>query len=125
APQSLASERSHPAVHEAAPQAGHRQETDERAKDIDHLAHLIEHAAHFLPSQGPIRVFIHHNTLHAFEHLPFHEAVKRGGATYGCHPYLPEDRYRDKLSRGRILFEDLAAVLMEDLGGDGGPGAGV
>jgi uncharacterized protein len=85
----------------------------------DKLAHLIEHATHFLPSQGPIRVFIHHNTLHAFEHLPFHEAVKRGGATYGCHPYLPEDRYRQKLSRGRILFEDLAAVLIEDLGEDG------
>ena len=57
---------------------------------------MIEHAAHFLPSQGPIRVFIHHNTLHAFEHLPFHEAVKRGGATYGCHPDRPEDRYREK-----------------------------
>src|SRR5262245_17306080 len=85
----------------------------------ERLAHVIEHATHFLPSQGPIRVFIHHNTLHAFEHLPFHEAVKRGGATYGCHPYLPEDRYRDKLSRGRILFEDLAAVLIEDLGEDG------
>ncbi|HEY2839484.1 MAG TPA: putative inorganic carbon transporter subunit DabA, partial [Pirellulales bacterium] len=83
------------------------------------LAHAIEHAAHLLPSQGPIRVFIHHNTLHAFEHLPFHEAVKAGGATYGCHPYLPEDRYRDKLARGRILFEDLAAVLIEDLGDDG------
>ena len=61
------------------------------------VAQIIEHAAHLLPSQGPIRVFIHHNTLHAFEHLPFHEAVKRGGATYGCHPYLPEDRYREKL----------------------------
>src|SRR5262245_31937160 len=85
----------------------------------ERLAHVIEHATHFLPSQGPIRVFIHHNTLHAFEHLPFHEAVKRGGATYGCHPYLPEDRYREKLARGRILFEDLAAVLLEDLGDDG------
>src|SRR6185369_8796018 len=69
--------------------------------------------------QGPIRVFVHHNTLHAFEHLPFSEAVVRGGATYGCHPYLPEDRYREKLSRGRILQEDLAAVLMQDLGDEG------
>jgi uncharacterized protein len=82
------------------------------------VAQIIVHAAHYLPSQGPIRVFIHHNTLHAFEHLPFHEAVKRGGATYGCHPYLPEDRYRQKLSRGRILCEDIATVLMDDLGDD-------
>ena len=86
---------------------------------LERLAHAIEHAAHLLPSQGPIRVFIHHNTLHAFEHLPFHEAVKQGGATYGCHPYLPEDRYREKLARGRILFEDLAAVLIEDMGDEG------
>jgi uncharacterized protein YbcC (UPF0753/DUF2309 family) len=86
---------------------------------LERLTHAIEHAAHLLPSQGPIRVFIHHNTLHAFEHLPFHEAVKQGGATYGCHPYLPEDRYREKLARGRILFEDLAAVLIDDMGDEG------
>jgi uncharacterized protein YbcC (UPF0753/DUF2309 family) len=86
---------------------------------LHRIEHAIEHAAHLLPSQGPIKVFIHHNTLHAFEHLPFHEGVKRGGATYGCNPYLPEDRYREKLARGRILFEDLAAVLMDDLGDDG------
>ena len=36
---------------------------------------LIADAARFLPSQGPIDVFIHHNTLHAFESLPFHDAV--------------------------------------------------
>ncbi|HMC11650.1 MAG TPA: putative inorganic carbon transporter subunit DabA, partial [Pirellulaceae bacterium] len=94
-------------------------ETDHGTSGPHDLAHIIEHAAHFLPSQGPIQVFIHHNTLHAFEHLPFHEAVKQGGATYGCNPYLPEDRYRDKVSRGRILFEDLAAVLIEDLGEEG------
>ena len=35
----------------------------------DRLAKAIEHAAHYLPAQGPISVCIHHNTLHAFEHL--------------------------------------------------------
>lgn len=82
------------------------------------LGPLIEHAAHLLPSQGPITVFVHHNPLHAFEDLPFDEAVKKGATTYGCHPYLPEDAYRREVARGRISPEDLAAVLIEDLGED-------
>ena len=69
-----------------------------------------------LPAQGPITVFIHHNTLHAFEDLPFHEAVKRAAQIFGCHPYLSEDRYRDALARGRIRFSELQEVLEHDLG---------
>lgn len=83
---------------------------------LEHLRHAIEHAAHLLPTQGPITVFVHHNTLHAFEHLPFEEAVKRGAEAYGCQPYLSEERYRSELARERILPADLSAVLMEDLG---------
>ncbi len=83
---------------------------------LERLEHVIEHAGHLLPAQGPITVFVHHNTLHAFEDLPFDEGVKAGSRIFGCHPYLPEDRYRQELARGRIRVADLAAVLVEDLG---------
>jgi uncharacterized protein YbcC (UPF0753/DUF2309 family) len=92
--------------------------TTAKNKQPPHLADLqeaIEQAAHLLPSQGPITVFIHHNTLHAFEALPFDEAVQKGARLFGCQPYLTEDRYRAELVRGRIRFADLRAVLREDL----------
>ncbi|WP_231936531.1 DUF2309 domain-containing protein [Bythopirellula polymerisocia] len=76
-------------------------------------------AAHLLPAQGPITAFVHHNTLHALDHLTFDEAVIKGGELFSCHPYLPEQRYREKLKHGRILPEDIEAVLSEDLGDRG------
>ncbi|MFO0892999.1 MAG: putative inorganic carbon transporter subunit DabA, partial [Isosphaeraceae bacterium] len=85
-------------------------------EELEHLRHVIEHAAHLLPAQGPITVFIHHNTLHAFEDLPFNEAVKKGAQVFGCQPYLSEDRYRQELLRGRIRFDELREALEQDLG---------
>lgn len=84
-----------------------------------HLLEVIEEAGELLPSQGPITVFIHHNTLHAFEHLPFDEAVLEGARLFGCEPYLSEEAYRQLFVRGRIRHEDLVAVLNEDLGSRG------
>ncbi|MEQ1854731.1 MAG: putative inorganic carbon transporter subunit DabA, partial [Chthoniobacteraceae bacterium] len=75
------------------------------------LRERILHAAHLLPQQGPIGVFIHHNTLHAFEDDPFDKALLRGSSVFGCEPYLSEDRYREELTRGRILFPELHTVL--------------
>jgi uncharacterized protein YbcC (UPF0753/DUF2309 family) len=83
---------------------------------LGRLRTAIDHAAHLLPAQGPITVFIHHNTLHAFEHLKFEEAVQRGGEIFGCQPYLTEERYREALGRGRIRYFGLQTVLREDLG---------
>jgi uncharacterized protein YbcC (UPF0753/DUF2309 family) len=88
----------------------------QRAAEAEELQHIIDHAAHYLPSQGPLTVFVHHNTIHAFEDRPFPLAVKLALQVYGCQPYLSEDRYREELSRGRFRPEDLAAVLEDDLG---------
>lgn len=88
---------------------------DKASIDADELGRLIEHAAHLLPAQGPIAVFVHHNTLHAFEDVPFAEGVKEGARVFVGEPYLSEDRYRELLVQGRIRLDDLSAVLKEDL----------
>jgi uncharacterized protein YbcC (UPF0753/DUF2309 family) len=80
------------------------------------LRQAIDQAAHLLPAQGPITVFIHHNNLHAFEDLPFDQAVKHAAEVLGREPYLPESRYRDALKTGRIRADDLLTVLEDDLG---------
>ena len=82
---------------------------------VSSVAASIEHAAHLLPAQGPISIFIHHNTLHAFEDLPFETAVERAAVTFGAEPFLAEARYRDKLAAGRILAADVDAVLTDEL----------
>src|SRR5688572_4337994 len=82
------------------------------------LAHVIEHAAHVLPAQGPIGRFVHHNTLHAFEEHHFEQAVVRAAKVFGAEPFLSETRYRAEYASGRICERDLDAVLTSELGPD-------
>jgi uncharacterized protein YbcC (UPF0753/DUF2309 family) len=76
-----------------------------------HLEDILADIAELLPTQGPIDVFIHHNTLHAFEHLPFEEAVHAASKVYGAEAFLPEQRYLEEFRNGRIAESDLDAVL--------------
>ncbi len=75
------------------------------------LQRTVAHAAHLLPMQGPIGVFVHHNTLHAFQSLPFEQAVIKASDLFGAEPYMSEAAYRAELARGRIQMEDIDAVL--------------
>ena len=82
----------------------------------EEIQSALEHAIHYLPSQGPIAIFVHHNTLHAFEHLPFEEAVVAGWNKYHSQPYLSEERFRKEYTNGRIIDADIDEVLKSDLG---------
>ena len=55
------------------------------------IASIVETIGHLLPDQRPLEVFVHHNTLHALEYLPFHDALRRATETYRARAYLPED----------------------------------
>jgi uncharacterized protein len=80
---------------------------------------VIDELADLLPAQGPISIFIHHNTLHGLEELPFEDAVERAAARLGREPFLPESRYRAKIAAGRILARDVEALLREQLRASG------
>ncbi|MDE2314233.1 MAG: DUF2309 family protein, partial [Elusimicrobia bacterium] len=69
-----------------------------------------------MPAQGPIGIFVHHNTLHAFESRDFEQAVISAGGKLGCEPFLAEEAYREEFHGGRILDRDLRRALLEYLG---------
>jgi uncharacterized protein YbcC (UPF0753/DUF2309 family) len=81
------------------------------AADTDDLAGWLAHAAHVLPDQGPIGVFVHHNPLHGLQHLPFHDAVAQAAPRRGARTYLDEADFRDALESGRIDRAELSAAL--------------
>ena len=82
-----------------------------RQRMIERLQKAVERSAHLLPMQGTIGVFVHHNTLHAFEDLQFERAVVEASQVFGTEPYMTEAAYRAELARGRITMADIDLVL--------------
>jgi uncharacterized protein YbcC (UPF0753/DUF2309 family) len=80
------------------------------------LRNIIQQAGNLLPISGPITAFAFLNTLQALEDLPFDQGLCKGARLFGCDPYLTEDRYREKMARGRIRTADLRVVISQDLG---------
>ena len=91
------------------------QATDTSPRDIrQHLRDAIKHFEHVLPGQAPIRDFVHHNTLHGYQHMEFHEALKAARELTGAHGYLSQERFRGHYESGRITDNDLNSVIEAD-----------
>ena len=90
--------------------ASHANESE--ALDIrQRIRNAIDHFEHVLPGQAPIVDFVHHNTLHGYQHLTFPEALKAAREVTGAYGYEPIEKYREYFARGRINRDDLAEVL--------------
>lgn len=76
---------------------------------------LLQEVVHLLPTQGPIEVFVHHNTLHAFEEQNFHDAVIKAHYRFDAEPYLSEACYRTLLANGRITIDHLQVAIKQGL----------
>ncbi|MBA2692569.1 MAG: DUF2309 family protein [Rubrobacter sp.] len=76
-----------------------------------HLKHEVDHVSHLLAGQGPITTFIHHNTLHGLQHLPFEQAISEARRLIGGAGYFPNERYRELYKADRIADEDITAAF--------------
>jgi len=84
------------------------------ATDIRSRLHdCVRHLEHVLPSQASIKDFVHHNTLHGFQHLPFPEALAAASRLSGEPAWLPEESSRTFYRNGRIDDTDIDAALTQ------------
>jgi uncharacterized protein YbcC (UPF0753/DUF2309 family) len=80
--------------------------------------HLLHTLRHYLPSQAPLKDFIHHNTLHAFQKYPFHKALRLASGAFGYAVYLPLKEFRARYAAGHIREEALDDILRQVKGED-------
>ncbi len=79
-------------------------------------AHLLDTLRHYLPTQGPLKDFVHHNTLHAFQDMKFYDAIFKASAIFGFQTTFSLTEYRDLYRIGRITPNVLDQVIRERKG---------
>ncbi len=77
---------------------------------------ILHDLKHYLPTQAPLKDFIHHNTLHAFQDAPFHDALQKASKIFGYKVYFPLKEYRSRFQAGLISNAVLERIITDSKG---------
>ncbi len=77
---------------------------------------VLVHIKHYLPAQAPLKDFIHHNTLHAFQNQRFFDGLQQASEIFGYRVSLSLEEYRQFFQQKKISEHVLEAVLKEAKG---------
>ncbi|AMA48490.1 MULTISPECIES: YbcC family protein [Flavobacterium] len=74
---------------------------------------VLHELSHYLPAQNPLKDFVHHNTLHAFQKQSFFDALHQASTVFGYKTYLSLAEFRAKYANGEISKEILKKVVYD------------
>ena len=78
--------------------------------------HVLHEIKHYLPAQAPLKDFVHHNTLHAYQHLNFTEGTQKAATIFGYKVSLSLVEFRELYQQGRINPQIIDKVITERKG---------
>ncbi len=71
---------------------------------------------HYLPAQAPLKDFIHHNTLHAFQNLKFFDALGKASEILGYRVSISLNEFRSLYKSKRIKEQVLNQIIIKRKG---------
>ncbi len=77
---------------------------------------VLHKLKHYLPTQAPLKDFIHHNTLHAFQNEKFHKGLHKASKIFGYKTYLRLDEYRGLYKEGKISPDAIKNAIAKTKG---------
>jgi uncharacterized protein len=78
--------------------------------------HTLHELKHYLPAQASLKDFIHHNTLHAFQHMKFFEGTRAASEMLGYRVSLSLKEFRKLHADGKIGNDILEKIIIKHKG---------
>ncbi|HPI54097.1 MAG TPA: DUF2309 domain-containing protein [Chitinophagaceae bacterium] len=88
-----------------------------RVTSFDEI-HCLHELHHYLPTQTPLKDFIHHNSLHAFQSMKFFDALFTSSEIFGYQVTLELKDFRKLYQTGRIQDAVLTSILTQQKGAE-------
>lgn len=79
---------------------------------------VLHRLKHYLPAQSPLKDFVHHNTLHAFQDQKYEQAIRHASKIFGYKVSLSLEEYRKYYKEHLINDQVLINVIAGRKGAD-------